>query len=225
MASCLLNCELVDIQNKLYRMTWWATALNQITVPGNMTMSGGSKAIITDSSGVKYYFYNESTSSWKLYEGSSGGSAELEGRVSSLENNVRSLSQDIDTYQLDGVFKSYAGIQLRDNSGTWYVDGSPIGDITGVGWWNFVYVDTDEETEIFGELGTVSNCFRFQERTYTTRYNQDIEADEYVVTQTFSRIIYSNGTPTKIGTFRITDVAGSWDDLQNATISYQETNI
>lgn len=70
MASCLLNCELVDISQKLYRMTWWATALNQISVPGNMTMCGGSRAIITDSSGVKTYFYNESTSSWKLYESS-----------------------------------------------------------------------------------------------------------------------------------------------------------
>ena len=224
MASCLLNCELVDIQNKLYRMTWWATALNQIVVPGNMTMSGGSKAIITDSSGVKYYFYNESTSSWKLYEGSSGGSAELESRVASLESNVTRMNQDLETYQLEGVFKSYSGIPLKDNDGSWYVDGSPIADITGVGWWNFVYVG-DEQDEIFGELGTVPNCFRFQEKTYTTRYNQEIEADEYVVTQTFSRIIYSNGTPTKIGTFRITDVAGSVDDLQNATISYQETNI
>lgn len=223
MASCLLNCELVDISQKLYRMTWWATALNQISAPGNMMMCGGSKAIITDSSGVKTYFYNESTSSWKLYEGSSG-SAELENRVASLENNVRSLSQDLSTYSLESVFKSYSGICVKPNGGSWYVEAPPIGDITGVGWWSFIYVP-GEESGIFGELGTVDNCFRFQERTYTTRYNQDIEADEYVVTQTFSRIIYSNGTPSKIGTFKITDVAGSWDNLEYATISYQETSI
>lgn len=85
MASCLLNCELVDISEKLYHMTWWATALNQISVPGNMTMCGGSRAIITDSSGVKTYFYNESTSSWKLYEGSAS-------EISALETELQEVS-------------------------------------------------------------------------------------------------------------------------------------
>lgn len=69
MASCLLNCELVDISEKLYRMTWWATALNQISVPGNMTMCGGSTAIITDTSGVKRYVYDEVQNTWKLCSG------------------------------------------------------------------------------------------------------------------------------------------------------------
>lgn len=88
MASCLLNCELVDIKNHLYRMTWWATALNQISVPGNMTMIGGSKAIITDSSGVKYYFYNETTSSWKLYEGSASEISALETELQEVRSKM-----------------------------------------------------------------------------------------------------------------------------------------
>lgn len=88
MASCLLNCELVDISQKLYRMTWWATALNQISVPGNMTMCGGSRAIITDSSGVKTYFYNESTSSWKLYEGSASEISALEAELQEVESKM-----------------------------------------------------------------------------------------------------------------------------------------
>lgn len=88
MASCLLNCELVDISQKLYRMTWWATALNQISAPGNMTMCGGSKAIITDSSGVKTYFYNESTSSWKLYEGSASEISALEAELQEVRSQM-----------------------------------------------------------------------------------------------------------------------------------------
>lgn len=81
MASCLLNCELVDIQQKLYRMTWWATALNQISVPGNMTMSGGSVAIITDTAGVKRYVYNETRNEWKLCS----GVGEVEAKIPAIE--------------------------------------------------------------------------------------------------------------------------------------------
>lgn len=65
MASCLLKCECVDLSRKLYNMTWWATALNQISVPSGMNMCGGSVAIITTSGGVESYHYNSSSSSWK----------------------------------------------------------------------------------------------------------------------------------------------------------------
>ena len=97
MASCLLNCELVDISEKLYRMTWWATALNQISIPGNMAMSGGSKAIITDSSGVKYYFYNESTASWKLYEGSASEISALETELQEVRSKMPVIKYGIST--------------------------------------------------------------------------------------------------------------------------------
>lgn len=88
MASLLLNCECVDLKEKLYKMTWWATALNQITVPSGMNMCGGSIAVITAGNNVNTYVYNSNTNAWKQ---KTGGDAQLKADVEQLKRDVNIL--------------------------------------------------------------------------------------------------------------------------------------
>lgn len=46
-------------------MEFWCESLSDIEVPSTMIMSGGSKAVVTNSNGVKNYVYNSSTNEWK----------------------------------------------------------------------------------------------------------------------------------------------------------------
>lgn len=84
MASCLLKSECVNLEQKLYKMTWWATAINQISVPSGMNMSGGSVAVITTSDGVECYRYNANACAWKKESTAS----ELASKIDALENDV-----------------------------------------------------------------------------------------------------------------------------------------
>lgn len=91
MASCLLKSECVDLERKLYKMTWWATAINQISVPSGMNMCGGSVAVITTSGGVEMYHYNSSQSAWKK----DSSVADMQSDINSLNMSINSLYQQV----------------------------------------------------------------------------------------------------------------------------------
>ena len=107
MASCLLKSECVNLEQKLYKMTWWATALNQITVPSGMNMAGGSVAVITTSGGIDCYRYNANASAWKK-----------EANISDLIDDVDALAEKwlIETKEFD--------ISDISASGTGWVSGT-----------------------------------------------------------------------------------------------------
>ena len=65
MACTLVSAKCVDHKLNLYQMEFWADSLSDIVPPSSMIMVGGSKAVITDSDGVKNYIYNSSTNEWK----------------------------------------------------------------------------------------------------------------------------------------------------------------
>ena len=112
MASCLLKSECVDLANQLYKMTFWATAINQITAPSGMNIAGGSVAVITNSNGVENYYYNSSTSSWKK-----------DTRLSSVDSKVDSIEDDV------GVLKTKVFNVVAYAGGVTSYD-IPIGELT-----------------------------------------------------------------------------------------------
>lgn len=94
MASCLLKSECVDLKRKLYLMTWWATAINQISVPSGMNMCGGSTAIITTATVVDLYRYNSNTSSWKKDDSIKQSVNDLYGAINSLGDQMWGLETE-----------------------------------------------------------------------------------------------------------------------------------
>lgn len=76
MACTLIHATCVDHKLNIYQMEFWCEKLSDIVVPSSMVMAGGSKAVLTDSNGVKNYIYNSSANEWK--EDSNGiASAEI----------------------------------------------------------------------------------------------------------------------------------------------------
>lgn len=118
MASCLINSECVDLKNKLYNMTWWATAINQITVPSGMSMSGGSTAVITTSAGVDIYKYNASTSSWKKCSSYATQSEfnNLSEKVDKIDSRICLANHSERTITGSNAIVNFSDVSFNNNS-------------------------------------------------------------------------------------------------------------
>ena len=107
MASLLLKSECVNLEQRLYKMTWWATALNQIVVPSGMNMCGGSIAVITAGNNVNTYVYNSNTNAWKQ---KTGGDAQLKADVQQLKADVNRLNTTEWTFYVESPELEYGMI-------------------------------------------------------------------------------------------------------------------
>lgn len=116
MASLLLKSECVNLEQRLYKMTWWATALNQIVVPSGMNMCGGSIAVITAGNNVNTYVYNSNTNAWKQ---KTGGDAQLKADVEQLKADVNRLNTTEWTFYVESPELEYGminNVEVEANS-------------------------------------------------------------------------------------------------------------
>lgn len=60
----IINSRCVDLKNGVYFMVFWCDDIDNVEVPEQMTLAGGSIAVETTSEAVTYYIYNEDSGDW-----------------------------------------------------------------------------------------------------------------------------------------------------------------
>ena len=179
MASCLLKSECVDLANQLYKMTFWATAINQISAPSGMNIAGGSVAVVTNSNGVENYYYNASTSTWKK-----------DTRLSNVDSTIESIEDDVDVLKTK-VFNvvAYAGGvteydipigELTHATGSTYLILLKIYGGSTTLYYDLCAVNFNESTPIFNYISRNTNAISVTGVSY----------EEGVLTLTFNTSAY-----------------------------------
>ena len=60
----IINSRCVDLKNSVYFMVFWCDDIDNIEIPEQMNVAGGSIAVETGSESVTYYIYNEDIGDW-----------------------------------------------------------------------------------------------------------------------------------------------------------------
>ena len=60
----IINSRCVDLKNSVYFMVFWCDSIDNIEIPNQMNVAGGSIAVETGSESVTYYIYNEDSGDW-----------------------------------------------------------------------------------------------------------------------------------------------------------------
>lgn len=111
----------------------------------------------------------------------------------------------------------YLYVEYDDNEQSWFVSDATIDDIGALAYFDkYIYL---QNTTITGEDDLLASRY-----FHLDDYSEAIVDDIRMATVHFSRLIYENGVPTKIGVFTLVGEVYSFS-MESVTVTYAETAL